>query len=73
MKNVVERAVKAVGGTTPASRVCQVSYWTVRDWRRDGVVPLGRSAVLLARACKAVGHRVTVDELVGLEPLNGHK
>lgn len=70
--NAVTAAVQAAGGAYRVCILCDVSYWAVRDWKLKNEVTRSRHAVLLARAANAAGHRVTVDELAGLEPLNGH-
>jgi len=67
-KNAVERAVQAVGGPTQASHICDVSVWAIRIWRKTGIVPDTRAAILLSEATDG---DISVRELAGLENGDG--
>lgn len=66
--NAVQLAVDRVGGPSQASHICEVSYAAIYKWRRAGICPDSRSAVLLS---EATGGQITVRQLAGLDPVDG--
>jgi hypothetical protein len=63
-RNVVWRAVEAVGGPTRASHICQVSAAAIYKWRLKGYIQHGPAASKLAAAARKAGYQITTDDLV---------
>ena len=62
----LEEAIRAVGGPSKASHLCDVSVNTVYRWKELGFISSGKQAVLLAQAAKRAGVKLGVEDLVGL-------
>jgi DNA-binding transcriptional regulator YdaS (Cro superfamily) len=60
--NVVERAVKIIGGPTKAATLCGVSNTAIHDWINKGSVSLLKHALRLSRASG-----IPIEEFVGDE------
>lgn len=61
-ENPVERAVWIIGGPGATAKLCDVSWFTVRKWRKAGQVKNARCAVLMS---DATNNKVTVRQLAG--------
>lgn len=68
MDNPVERAVQMVGGPTEASILLHVSVAALYKWRKLGMVPDARAAVLLSRATNG---QIGIVELAGFAVVEG--